>query len=128
MNERLDLATAAALPDHEREDLSYAELELSPDQLEQAIARWSWLRGVHLNESGAPRVRREVARDGPLIIAMHTPARELFDWFRAADWECFDETDRSGSDAWAWAVLLRLRSEVDRLGSLAAQCSIKSGH
>lgn len=118
---RLSLAAAATMDLSEIDGLSVDDLDLCDADLNRAARVWLWLCDVTEDSAGADRVRREVLTDGGLIAALSLPAPEFLRWFRAARWEEFDSTERTGSEAWAWAVLQRAWAACEAFGPLAVQ-------
>lgn len=122
----LTLAQATALPTHAWEDLSVSELNLTENEKARLSRLWLWLMGVEADSADAPRVRNEIASDGALMVACSLPAIELLRWLRAARWEDFDSTARTGTEAWAWSALQRVWAACEALGPMASQCSIRA--
>lgn len=116
----LTLTEATVLADWE--DLGASDLALTEAERQRAAAVWLWL--CDPDSDDAERVRREVLTDAPLIVALAVPATEFVRWFRAADWGCFDSTERTGGEAWARGVLRRAWGACEALGALASQRAI----
>lgn len=121
---KLTLTSAAALSPEDWAPLSVADLDVTPGELAQAADLWLWLTGVESDAPDADRVRREVLTDAPLLCALALPAVEFLRWFRGEDWEAFDSTERTGSEAWAMGVMQRAWAACEALGSMAVQCPI----
>jgi hypothetical protein len=126
MSDCLSLAAAATLDPSEWDDLSVLELDFDDATRDRSARVWLWLCGVADDDSpDADRVRREVLGDGGLMVAIALPAVEFFRWLRAAAWEDFDSTQRTGSEAWAWEALKRAWGGCEALGMMATQCGLR---
>lgn len=126
---RLSLAAAATMDLSEIDGLSVDDLDLCDADLNRAarVWLWLWLCDAADGSAEADRLCREVLTDGGLIVALSLPAPEFLRWIRAARWEEFDSTERTGSEAWAWAVLQRAWAACEALGPLSVQCPIGGG-
>lgn len=127
---RLTLTQATTLPRDEWDGgdgypgLQVQDLEITRDERQRLASAWLWLCGVKPTAREAARVGNEALTDGPLLIALSLPAAEFRDWFRQQEWNCFDATERTGGEAWAWGVLDRARAAADAMGHLAGQCPL----
>lgn len=100
--------------------LSINDMDASADELGRAARAWLWLCDVAPGSPEAERVRLECLDDAPLICALHLPAPEFVHWFKCEAWGDFDSTERTGSEGWAVAVLVRAWGRCEALGALAA--------
>jgi hypothetical protein len=124
----LTLVQATALDVQDWDLLSRDDLIVDPRGRERTAATWLWLLGI--DDDGcddARRARREVLTDAGLMVALNAPAVAFLDWFRRADWECFDRSQGLCGDAWAWGVMERARAAIGRMGAMAGQCPLRAG-
>ena len=127
---RITLAEAIELPQVDWDysegcpGIQVADLSLTNADRSRTVAVWHWLCDVHPTAKAAALVGNEVLTDGELIVALNLPAAEFMRWFRCEQWDTFDSTERTGSEAWAWGVLQRAREACDALGELALQQSL----
>lgn len=122
--ERFTLAAATTLHPAYWQDMTRAELDLEPADVERAVRVWLWLCDVPPTATEAVSLRREVEGDPELIVALSLPAAEFVRWLRCAEWEHFDSTERTGGEAWAFGALQRAWGACCALGAMATQCSI----
>lgn len=122
--QRFTLAQATALDAALWDGFSREELILTEDERDRTASVWLRLRGVEPGSDDASSLRQEVLTDGGLIVALNVPAAEFLGWFRRCDWACFDETERSGSEAWVWALMQRASAACEAMGPLATQHSL----
>lgn len=119
------LAQATKLEREEWEYLGTADLLIDAQDRERTAALWLWLRGINEGDAEAERARHEVLSDAGLMVALNLPAVRFLEWFRHADWDCFDETDETGCDAWAWGLMDRARMGIERMGAAAEHCALR---
>ena len=129
---RLTLAQAACLPflawdgSDGGPGLKVQDLEITGAERARLAALWLWLVGVAPDSLAAASAGNEVLTDGPLLVALSLPAAEFLSWWRCQAWAEFDSTARTGSEAWAWDVMDRVRAACLEMGALAVQVPIRA--
>jgi hypothetical protein len=110
-------------------EIPIGDLRFDEQTRDETLRTWLWLRGIATDSEDQvlSRARSEVLADGGLFVALNLPAAEFAEWFRREDWSCFDETERSGSDAWAWELLWRARAAYEQMGMFATQQPVTNG-
>jgi hypothetical protein len=121
---KLTLVQALALPVEDLEFLGRDDIDLTPQQLDDACRTWASLLGIG-DGDGMASVRREVVGDSPLTVALLGPASVFVRWFKASEWGDYLRSELEGSDAWGWLVLERARGGCERLGLLAGQVGLR---
>lgn len=123
---KFTIEQATAFATEGLEMLSMNDLLIDTASKARTVAVWLMLLGLTGGGESAPvRVAvGEVLNDAELFPALNMPAAEFVEWVRVQDWSGFLQYEATGSDAWAFTVLLNARAACVDLGLLARQRSI----